>query len=320
MTIDRRAFIKSASTRAIGVGAIASVISPKHASAATPTPLAQEVLQNGRSPIFNLGLAAYSFKPHFKFYKGKIAQAGPQASKKIDMFAFIDYCAEQGCGAELTSYFFPPDADDSYFKKIKRYAFVNGVPILGTAIGNNFTIAQGAELDKQIADAKRWIDRADQMGAPHIRFFAGKRKELEDSPETMKIAIGALQECVDYAAQAGIFIGVENHGDLSGDHIIEIIKGIKSDWFGVNLDTGNFVSDDPYAEIEQCAPFAVNVQVKIKMKSPHNGEKFDADLDRIGKILKNANYRGSIIMEYEEELPFENVPAAMDQLRKHFAC
>ena len=235
------------------------------------------------------------------------------------MFGFIDYCAEQNCGAELTSYFFPPDADEAYFKKIKRYAFLNGVPIVGTAIGNNFTIPKGEALDKQIADAKQWIDRAVQMGAPHIRFFAGKRKELEESPETMKIAIEALQECVDYAAKVGVFVGVENHGDLSGDHVIEIINGIKSDWFGVNLDTGNFVSNDPYAEIEQCAPYAVNVQVKVKMKTPKKGEKFDADLERVSKILKEANYRGNVVMEYEEEKPFENVPAAMDQLRKHFS-
>lgn len=314
MTFDRRRFLKS-----ISAGAISSAVLSKCAFAATPTTTVQEALQTAQSPVFKLGLAAYSFKPHFEFYKGKKAKAEPLDGKKIDMFGFIDYCAEQNCSAELTSYFFPPDADEAYFKKIKRYAFLNGVPIVGTAIGNNFTIPKGEALDKQIADAKTWIDRAVQMGAPHIRFFAGKRKELEESPETMKIAIEALQECVDYAAKAGVFIGVENHGDLSGDHVIEIINGIKSDWFGVNLDTGNFVSDDPYAEIEQCAPYAVNVQVKVKMKTPKKGEKFDADLERVSKIFKEANYRGNVVMEYEEEKPFENVPAAMDQLRKFFS-
>ena len=163
-----------------------------------------------------------------------------------------------------------------------------------------------------------WIDRAVQMGAPHIRFFAGKRKEIEETPEVMKVAIEALQDCVDYAGKAGVFVGVENHGNLSGDHVIEIISGIKSDWFGVNLDTGNFVSDDPYAEIAQCAPYAVNVQVKMKMKTMEKGKRFDADLERVSKILKEANYRGNVVMEYEEEAPFENVPGAMDQMRKLF--
>lgn len=318
MTFTRRVFLKSVSAGAIGVGVVTPTLTARPAIAAAPAKASQEAMQSATSPIFKLALAAYSFKPHFEFYKGKKTTAGPLDGKKIDMFGFIDYCAEQNCGAELTSYFFPPEADESYFRKIKRHAFLNGVSIVGTAIGNNFTIPRGEELDKQIADAKRWIDRAAQMGAPHIRFFAGTRKELEASPETMKIAIESLQECVDYAAKSGVFIGVENHGDLNADHVVEIVKGIKSEWFGVNLDTGNFVSEDPYAEIKQCAPYAVNVQVKVKMKARENGQKVNADLERVSHILQEANYRGNVVLEYEEEHPFDNVPGAMDRMRTLF--
>jgi hypothetical protein len=47
-------------------------------------------------------------------------------------------------------------------------------------------------------------------------------------------------------------------------------------------------------------------------------EKYDADLERVGKILTDANYRANVVLEYEETQPFENVPGAMDQLRKYF--
>ena len=321
MTFNRRAFLKSvsASAGAIGAGAVVSPMLSGTVNVASLSPSRQDRLQTAESPVFHLGLAAYSFKPHFEFYKGKKAKKPPADGKKIDMFGFIDYCAEQNCGAELTSYFFPPDADEAYFRKIRRYAFLNGVPIVGTAIGNNFTIPKGEKLDKQIADAKVWIDRAVQMGAPHIRFFAGKRKEVEEAPEMMKNAIEALQECVDYAGKAGVFVGVENHGNLTGDQVVEIVKGIKSDWYGVNLDSGNFVSDDPYAEMEQVVPYAVHVQIKVKMKTMDKKVKIPADMERVSKILKAANYRGNVVMEYEEEAPFENVPAAMDEMRKHFS-
>lgn len=312
MTSDRRRFLKSVSAGAVGMGVASAILGVNSAEAA---PHKSEGSKNAGGPIFNLGLAAYSFKPHFEFMKGKVRK--PQDGKSIDMFEFIDYCAQQKCAAELTSYFFPPDADEKYFRKIKRHAFKNGVHISGTAIGNNFTIDQGPRLDKEIADAKRWIERADQMGAPHIRFFAGKRKELEAAPETMKIAIDSLQQCVDYAAKYGIYVGVENHGALTPEHIIEIVDGVESDWFGVNLDTGNFESNDPYADLVKCAPLAVNVQVKVKMMNEER-EKYDADLERVAQIFKDANYRGHVVMEYEEEKPFENVPAAMDELRKHF--
>ena len=312
MTFDRRKFLKTVSAGAIGAGGVSSMMMP---SAAIASPF-QKKIQTSDSPVFNLGLAAYSFKPHFAFYKGKPVE--PLDGKSIDMFQFIDYCADQNCAAELTSYFFPPDADEAYFRKIKRHAFVNGVPIVGTAIGNNFTLEKGEKLDKQIADAKLWIDRAVQMGAPHIRFFAGKRKEVEEAPDRMKNAIEAVQECVDYAAKAGVFIGVENHGNLTADHVIQIISSIESDWLGVNLDSGNFVTGDVYDEMARCAPYAINVQIKVKMKTETKGVKIDCDIPRVANIIKESNYRGFIVMEYEEEKPFEKVPGAMDVLRKNF--
>jgi hypothetical protein len=63
---------------------------------------------------------------------------------------FIDYCADQGCpGAELTSYFFPPDADETYMLGVKRHAYLRGVNICGTAIGNTFTHPPGEARDKE---------------------------------------------------------------------------------------------------------------------------------------------------------------------------
>jgi sugar phosphate isomerase/epimerase len=314
MAFDRRTFLKTASVNAIGTGAILIGSLPKQR--APDSFVYGEPLKDDDRHRYRLASAAYSFRPHFGFFKGKVQE--PKGDRSINMFEFIDYCAEHGCGAELTSYFFPPDADKAYFQRIKRYAFRNGVPIVGTAIGNNFTIAKGETLTRQINDAKRWIDRAVQMGAPHIRFFAGKKKELEASPETMAIAIESLQDSVEYAAKAGVFIGVENHGGLNAEDVNQIVDAIDNEWFGISLDSGNFVSEDPYEEIANCAPHAINVQIKVAMKSP-DGEKYDADLDRIAEILRNANYGGNVVLEYEEADPFENVPAAMDQMRKSFS-
>ena len=35
-----------------------------------------------------------------------------------------------------------------------------------------------------------------------------------------------------------------------------------SPWFGVNFDSGNFQTDDPYADLAKIAPYAVNAQIK----------------------------------------------------------
>ena len=79
------------------------------------------------APRLLLSLAAYSFRDYFKDLNH---ERGVQtdAVNRIDLFRFVDFCAEQGCdGAELTSYYFPPDLNAEFLLKLKRHAFLRGV-------------------------------------------------------------------------------------------------------------------------------------------------------------------------------------------------
>ncbi len=262
-----------------------------------------------------LGLAAYSFRNHFAWMKGKAKKTVKEP--QITMEGFIDFCAEHDCGgAELTSYFFPGDAADQYFADVRGYAHQRGVEICGTAVGNNFSNPKGSEKRAEQMDyVKLWIDRAALMGAPHIRVFAGRHPKGVKEAEAERFAAEALEEAGEYAGKQGIFLGIENHDSIADSgRLLRIVKGVKSPWVGVNLDTGNFRTEDPYHDIAAAAPYAVNVQVKMKMRKPAEGP---ADLERIGKILANANYQGYVVLEYEEDdNPFESVPRVLARLRK----
>ena len=277
--------------------------------------IAREAFHRSGGPRFQLGLAAYSLRNYFSFSRGR-KQDPAQDGKPLDMYRFIDYCVEQGVdAAEHTSYFFDPNIQDETFLDIKRYAFERGVAISGTAIGNNFTIGAGPKLEEEIAKAMTWIDRASLLGAPHVRFFAGTGKQLQQDPKRMDEACAAIEKCAQHAAKRGVFIGIENHGNLTSEQMLEIMDRVQSPWVGINLDTGNFWSDDPYGDLEKCAPYAVNVQVKVSMKKP-NGEHYPADLDRVGKILKEASYQGYVILEYEDAEPYQNIPESLNRLRQ----
>ena len=285
-------------------------------SAGSCLPLhARESFQRSGSPRFQLGLAAYSLRKYFSFSRGKTQQPASDGPS-LDMYQFIDYCVEQKLdAAELTSYFFDPATTTEDFLDLKRYAYVCGIDISGTAIGNNFTIGAGPKLDSEIEKAKLWIDRASLMGATHIRFFAGTGKQLQQDPKRMTEACNAIDLCAQYASKRGVLIGIENHGNLTSDQMLEIMDRVQSPWVGINLDTGNFWSDDPYLDLEKCAPFAINVQVKVGMKDPE-GKKYPADLSRVASILKEATYQGYVILEYEDEDPYQNIPAKLQELEK----
>lgn len=288
------------------------------AAGSATTLIGREPIQRSGPARFQVGLAAYSLRDYFSYKKGK-DQKPKEDGKAIDMVGFLDYCVANGFdAAELTAYFFPPNQPDQYFLNLKREAFERGVAISGTAIGNNFTVGKGDKLQSEIDQAIQWIDRAAALGAPHIRFFAGTAEQLAKDPARLQEAADAVNHCATHAGKKGVYLGIENHGRLSADQMIQIMDLMKSPWVGINLDTGNFISDDPYADLERCAAYAVNIQVKVTMKDP-NGKHYPADMQRIGKILKDSGYQGYVILEYEDEDPYGSIPKAHEQLRKALA-
>jgi len=283
------------------------------ASLATFPAMAVEPFKRKGKPRLQLSLAAYSFRDYFKH---------KDESKRITLFDFIDYCAEQGCaGAELTAYYFPTPVTEEFLLKVKRHAFLRGIDISGSAVGNNFTLKPGPDRDEQIKMVKSWVDHAAVLGAPHIRVFAGSKPKELDAAAAKKLCIEASEECADYAGKKGIFLGLENHGGIVAEpaDLLEIVQAVKSPWYGINLDTGNFQTDDPYADLARCAPYAVNVQVKVEIK-PHGKSKQDSDLHRLVKILREANYQGYVALEYEAaEDPWKAVPTWLNKLKDAIA-
>ena len=271
-----------------------------------------EPFQRKGAARLQLSLAAYSFRQYFKH---------KDPAKQITLFDFVDYCAAQGCvGTELTSYYFPENVDRDYLIKLKRHAFLRGVAISGSSVGNNFVVPKGPKRDEQIALVKQWVDRCAVLGAPHIRVFAGPESKIELA-EAKKLCVSALEECGDYAGSKGIFLGLENHGGIVAEpaDLLEIVQAVKSPWVGINLDTGNFHTDDPYADLARCAPYAVNVQFKSQIKRRGQQNKEAADLGRIVKMLRDVNYQGYVALEYEApEDPWKAVPELLKQMKAAF--
>ena len=305
-TFSRRHFVQLSSATALGLAATGRAIEP--------------FPRAGKARL-QLSLAAYSFREFFTDGVRAAAKA-PPPGKAMDMFKLLDYCAEHGCeGAELTSYYFPKDVTTDYLVAVRRHAFLRGIAISGTAIGNNFSHPKGEQRDREIALTKSWIDRAAVLGTSHVRVFAGQTKELSRA-EADKLVITALEECCDYAGQRGIFLGIENHDSIgSADALIAIIKQVRSRWLGVNLDSGNFRTENPYADFAKCAPYAVNVQMKTEIRRKDAKESETADLPRKAKILRDAGYQGWIALEFEaKEDPWTAVPPVLKRMKELFAA
>ena len=268
--------------------ASATVSQPTVSSAANPPG------RNGKSHM-KLSLAGYSFNRLLP----KRPTPEQEKSAKMTMDGFIRFCADQDLdGIEPTTYYFPKTVTHEYLMHMKELSFRLGLDISGTAIGNDFCVAEGPGREKQLADARQWIDHAAVLGAPAIRIFAGRVPKGDTEAVAIERCIDGINQVLEHAEKRGVFLALENHGGITATpaQMMRIIKGVRdSRFFGVNLDGGNFRTDDPYRDMAVIAPYAVNAQVKASI---FRGEKKEpADLERVIKILRDADYRGYVVLE-----------------------
>jgi sugar phosphate isomerase/epimerase len=250
-----------------------------------------------------LGCAAYSYR--------QALQSGA-----MTLEGFVDECARIGLdGVELTAYYFP-NTERAALHTLKRYCYLRGLDICGTAVGSNFTQPDPERRAQQVAMTKEWIDHSVELGAPGIRVFAGPVPEGVAEREAMTWAIECLRECIGYAAERGVVVALENHGGVTAraGQVLELEAALQSPWFGLNLDCGNF-HEDPYDEIRRVARLAVTAHAKVSTRTPTGVEP--VDYARVRAILEEAGYRGYLNIEYEEK--DEDAATAVPRFASHLA-
>jgi sugar phosphate isomerase/epimerase len=302
--LTRREFCRL-SAGAAAAGLAASSLAPSRFARAI-----EPIARNGEMKV-KFSMAACS-------YRDLLSGESPE----LTLTDFIADCARMNLeGAELTSYYFPTPVTPVYLRQLRRQCFRLGLDVSGTAVGNDFGHPPGEERVKQIESVKRWVDNAEILGAPVIRVFAGSQHKDTTEAQSHSLMVAALEECCEYAGQHGVHLALENHGGptSTAEGLLAFVRDVQSPWFGVNLDTGNFHTEDVYGDLAKVAPYALNVQVKVVV-SAADGKAAPTDYARLAAILREANYRGYVALEYEEAGdPREECPKALDALRAAFA-
>lgn len=275
-----------------------------------PVVRAVEPIRRTGKPKLKLSLAAYSFRQWLDLKK--------PTKPRMTLADFIDFAAAHEIDAvELTAYYFA-ETTPEYLAGLKARATRLGLDVSGTAVGNNFCTPDAAKLKAEIANVKAWVEHTSRLGGKAIRIFAGNLAKGEDEGTARARAVAAIQEACDHAAKYGIYLALENHGGITAtaDQLLAIVKAVKHDHFGVNLDSGNFHTADPYGDLERIAPYAVNAQLKTEIR-PTGKPAEEADLPRLIEILRKANYRGYVALEYEaKEDAKAAVPRHLATLRR----
>jgi sugar phosphate isomerase/epimerase len=279
---------------------------------ATGTVPAIEPIKRPGQPHLRLSIAGYSCR--------KYLTPDPKTKAKPEWTYddFIDFAADLNVDAvELTQYYFP-EATPEYLAHLKGKCSRLGLDVSGTAVGNNFCVTDLAKLKDQLASVKTWVEHTARLGGKTMRIFAGTVEKTDTEEKARERCVAAIQEACDHAAKYGVWLALENHGGITAtpEQILAIVKAVKHDWFGVNLDTGNFHGPDPYQDLAALAPYAVVCQLKTEIQRAGQ-KKEDSDLKKLTDLLRTAGYRGYIALEYEaDEEPKTAIPRHIAELRK----
>lgn len=323
-TCSRRSFLKTAPLLPLAAAG-AFGLRPETAEANEPV---KRIGGTFVKPALNV----YSFN-------SRLSAGNKKEANGITLFDLLDFCAEHGLeGIDATGYYFPgyPNVPpESYVHEFKRRAYELGIGIVGTGTRNYFISADKALRAEGVKNIKEWVGVASLLGASVLRVFADDLVRHESwtkaLPGVSHSDVEAwvaddLRECAEFGKQHGVIIGVQNHGDFNGTaaDFLRLLKLVGSDWCAPVLDTGYFNTPDPYVDIAQVAPYAVNWTVKQSVFDGGYGD-VPIDLERLMRIVRTSGYRGYLPIEtlsakgkpYD---PFTLVPAYLKRLRAAIAA
>jgi len=232
------------------------------------------------------------------------------AKKKMDMFGWIEECARLELdGVELLGDHFP-SKDRSFLRDLKKACIDRHLTIAMVSAGGHLTTPDDAKRKADVAEIGQWMDIAQYLGAPLVRFFCGSGKELKaGGKELYAKVLAAMKKVAEMGKKKGIIAALENHGGTTADQLLSLRQDVNSPWLAFTLDTGNFpptsaVGPETYASIERCAPYAAIVHAKF-LNVREDGRDDDVDWERIRGILMKAGFRGFLSVEYEGKNPDE---------------
>lgn len=161
--------------------------------------------------------------------------------------------------------------------------------------------ARAAALDEM----KATIDLAVRFGSRSIRVRPGTGED----PAAIERIVPRFQQSAAYAAERGVFLGMENHkGSIAGlpDACVELCEKVGSPHFGILYEPCNLLHAgvDYQAVFDAFAPWIVHIHIKDgavadgEFRRTHLGEG-QIDYPWVVERMEGMGYAGDYALEYE---------------------
>jgi sugar phosphate isomerase/epimerase len=269
-----------------------------------------------------VGIDSYSY--HRRYGETRPGETPVADPWPLSAAPVIDHATRLGVDSLFleTCYLPDPDAlrDEGARRDSMETAFSWGHPWpAGRFHGLDGGRSPGAEWE-----LARWTEAAARFGHAVLRITAGSPASRGDEPAEVLVRrlVEPVRRAVDRAAEHGLRLALENHGDLRAVDILDLIERVGRPNLGVCLDNVNLirVGDDMLAGTAALAPHAFLVQLKDHVAgdptvpggpvSTALGEGV-APLDEVLAELGRSSFDGPVCVELASLGPGDHDELAM---------
>lgn len=165
--------------------------------------------------------------------------------------------------------------------------------------------ADAATRQKQLDEARRFIDLAQQLHCPYIRVFPNRLPKDQDQHATIALITRGLQELGEYARNSDVTVLMETHGDLVQSDLVEqIMQGVTSRNVGLIWDIYNMwsVTSEPPAQVyPKLKKYIRHTHIKDGKNGQYLflGQGNSPIFEAIG-LLYSGGYKGYYSFEWEK--------------------
>ncbi len=199
-----------------------------------------------------------------------------------------------------------PEFADGQIEQSKKDVASRGLRISCVSSSANMHDT-GQEHEKQLADARRFIDLASRLGAPYVRVFGNKL--VGPQAAAVEHIAASLRELGDYAGPKNVTVILESHGDFTNSAILrEILEKAASPHVALLWDAHNtFVEgkEEPAITVSQLGKYIRHTH--LKDSRAENGQdhyvltgRGNVPVKRQVELLVAAGYTGYYSFEWEK--------------------
>jgi sugar phosphate isomerase/epimerase len=187
--------------------------------------------------------------------------------------------------------------------------FLKELERLGCVVAGLGSSASFGKPQAAVDECKAYIEAAAAIGCKVVRVFGGQLPEGLDRPQAAQAMAPALQEACDFAAERGVFVGLETHDAWCRcDQVAIILEAVNHPALKVIWDCHHSLRQGETAAQSLAAMGDALVHVHLKDGFMTDGKvdyrlfgDGDLPLREVLQGLKDVGYGGYLSLEWEKK-------------------